>query len=371
MTTTILFGDLRTGRITDTIDATGCAWAQVANDAGAVDGVTVESHEVRAKDLYRAAPAAKTFLAVDVDGRLQEAGPLWSRSWDENATRGWVTLGAAGLWSLFDHRKVLPVLAAGQRVQTAVTTVTGTDLGGIARALVAQALTHTGGDLPLVLPPATAGDRTETFHGWQLLDLGDQLRQLTRREANPPDIRFLPRYTTDRLGIEWVMQVGTEDNPALTQVGDDWYFDATAARSPVVKITTDEDATVMGQRAWVTGSGQDQDTVMGTAYDPTLVDAAWPLLEVEELRSTVIEQGTVDGHAVNLRDRSARPVEVWKVQVRASAALEVLPGHYARVIPRRDHPWLPAGEAFMRVKSKSGDLGDTVTLEMYAVQGRI
>lgn len=367
--TTLLFGDLRTGRITDTLDATTCNWTQVNNDAGAVDQVVVPEREVRRKDLRRTARAARTFLAVDIDGRIQQFGPIWSRTWDDE--RQQLTLGAAGLWSLFDHRKVLPVLAAGQRVQDAVTTVSGTDLGGIGQYLVAQAMAHVGGNLPVILPELRAGDRTETFYGWELLDVGDQIRQLTKRETAAPDIRFRPRYTADRLGIEAVMETGTEDTPLLTQIGDDWYFDTTVPKSPVLNISTDEDATVMGQRAWVTGSGQEQDVRIGTAYDPTQVNDGYPLLEVEEMRSNVIEQATLDGHAENLRDRSARPIEIWKVTVRAEAAVEVLAGDYARVIVPADHAWLPAGEAFMRIKTKSGDLGDTVTLDMYPVAGTV
>lgn len=365
----MLFGELRTGRITDTLDVTGCLWSQENNDAGAISNVTVPMREVRAKDLRQAAPAARTYLAVDVDGELQEAGPIWSRVRGEDD----VTLGAAGLWSLFDHRKVIPVLAAGQRVQDATTTVSGTNLGGIARALVAQAMTHAGGDLPLVLPPALAGDRTETFHGWELSWVGDELRQLTQREAFAPDLRFRPRYTADRMGIEWVMEAGTEDAPLLTQTGEDWYFDASVPQSTVVNIQTDEDATAMGMQAWVTGNGMEQDILIAEAYDPSLIDAGWPRLEVESgsEHSNVTDVLTLLGHAINLRDRSARPVEVWKVRVQASAAAQVLAGHYAHVTAHPDDAWLKGEQAFMRVKSKSGDLGETITLDMYSVAGRI
>lgn len=369
MTTTILFGDLRTGKITDSLDVTGASWKVLSNDAGSVDSVVIEAHEVAAKSLYYQAAAAKTFIAADVDGTLQEAGPLWSRGWDDKAYQ--LTLGAAGLWSLFDHRKVIPVLVAGQKVQSVTTTVSNTDYGGIARALVAQALTHVGGNLPLALPAALAGTHTETFPGWQLLALGDQLRQLTKRETAAPDIRFRPSYTADKLSIQWAMEVGTQAAPLLAQTGDDWYFDHSVAKSSVENISTDEDATQMGQRGWITGNGQDLDTVIGSAYDSTLVDAGWPLLEVDELRSNDTAQATVDGYAANLVARSARPITVWNVVVSAAAAAQVLPGHYARVTPKKNHPWLPPGERRMRVKSKSGDLGETVTLEMYPLQATL
>lgn len=363
-TTTVLFGDLRTGRITDTLDVTGCGWAQVLNDAGAVDGVTVEEHEVRGKKLRRSAQATRTFLAVDVDGRIQEAGPIWSRGWNDSGD-GQLTLGAAGLWSLFDHRKVLPVLTG--RVQDAVTVVSGTDLGGIGRALVAQAMTHLGGDLPLILPEETAGDRTETFPGYKLQWVGDQLRQLTTREQVAPDIRFRPRYTADKLSVEWVYEAGTEDAPLLTQTGDDWFFDRTVPNSPVVNVSTDEDATAMGQMAFVTGEGSEEGTLIARAWDFTQVNDGFPFLEVDESRPDVSDHATLSQHAINLRGRSARPIERWTVIVRAEAARDVLAGDYARIVNRRRHAWLPDGDAYMRVERKSGDLGGDVTLEMYEV----
>lgn len=364
-TTTVLYGDLRTGRIYDALDVTGCSWAQVLNDAGAVDSVTVEEHEVRAKQLRYTAPAAKTFLAVDIDGEIQEAGPIWHRGWDD-AGDGQLTLSAAGLWSLFDHRKVLPVLDPNIRVQDMNLGAAGTDLAGIAIVLLMQAQLHVGGNLPLILPAPLAGTRTETWPGFQLAWLGEQIRQLTTRE-NGPDIRFRPRYTADKLGVEWVMEAGTEEAPRLVQAGDDWYFDRTVRNTPVVNVTTDEDATVMGQRAWVTGEGQAEGTLIATAYDPTQVDDGYPLLEVDKAYSTVNQQDTLDSHAAELVAKSARPIERWKVVVRAEAARGVLPGHYARVVNRAGHAWLPDGESFLRVEKKTGDLSGDVTLEMYEV----
>jgi hypothetical protein len=364
VTTTLLFGDLRGGRIHDTLDVTGCGWEQVANDAGTITQTVVEAHEVRRK-LKGQMFTAKSFLAVDVDGRLQEAGPVWSLAW--NDVNRQLTIGAAGLWSLFDHRSVLPVITdPTQTVQQQVTQVAGTDLGGIGRALVSQAMTHLGGDLPLVLGADTIGDRTETFYGWQLAKIGDQVRQLTTREGGP-DIRFRPDYTSDRLGVQWFYEAGTEDSPLLTQAGDDWYFDQTVPRSPVLNIDTDEDGTQMGMLAWATGNGSEADILMAHWSDLTLIGEGWPLLEVFEADSTVEDQDVLDEHAQNLAERSARPPVAWKVAVKGSAAREVLAGHYARVIVKNDHPWLPAGETFLRVAKKSGDLTDKVTLTMYPI----
>ena len=369
MTVTLLYGDLRTGRITGTIDATACTWQVTANSPAPITADITE-RTVRDLDLRSNAQAARCFLAVDVDGRLQEAGPIWSRSWDDD--NGTLRLGASGLWSLFDHRYVLAALSTLPLPRQYIR-LSGATLGGIAKSLVLQAMDWTGGSLPLTLGLGTAaGSRTETFPGWKLLKVGDQLRELTAREVDAPDIRFRPRYQADRRYIEWVMDTGDDTDPLLHQTGADWVFDANARKGPVVSISTDEDANLMGMRALESGQGSEEDTLMSSAYDQTLIDAGWPLLEVSELRSTVEQQDTLNGHAENLLRRSARPIETWTVTVRAQAAAEVLPGDYCQVAPRKSSAWLGReGTAYMRVKSKSGDLGDDVKLDMYAVAGRL
>lgn len=381
MTTTLYYGDLRTGQVIDELVPTGCSWKQVLNTAGQVDQVTVAGAEVRAKQLRRSCPAARTFLVVDVDGVLQEGGPVWSRTWD--ADKRQLTLGAAGLWSLWDHRLVVPVLAAGQRVQGATYTPTPSDLGGLARQLVGLAMSHTGGQVPLVhSAPVPAGDRVETYYGWELANLGNELRQLTQRQVAAPDIRFRPRWATgSQLRVEWVMEAGTEAQPLLTQIGDDWVLDASVRKSQVLKLGTDEDATLMGWRGWVTGNGMEADILIGLEdRAPDYVAAGYPLLEVEESRSTVTEQETVDGYADALVDRSGRPVETWTAEVTTALGRDILAGDYCRVIPHPTDPWLGSptgawgpgeGEAFMRVKSKSGGLGDRVKLTMYDVAGQV
>lgn len=382
MTTTLYYGDLRTGRVTDVLKATGASWQQTLNGAGQVDQVTVAGAEVRAKQLRSSCRAARSFIVADVDGVLQEGGPVWSRTWD--AEKRQLTLGASGLWSLFDHRLVVPVLAAGQRVQDVAFTPTPSDLGGIARQLVVLAMSHVGGSLPLVHAAAVpAGDRTETFPGWELANLGEELRQITRRQVAAPDIRFRPRWKSgSTLAVEWVMETGTEARPLLTQAGDDWFLDASVARSPVLRLNTDEDATLMGWRGWVTGNGMEANILIGR-YDLAAQYAALghPLLEVEESRSTVTEQATVDGYAEALVDRSARPVETWTADVTARVGRDILAGDYCQVTPHPTDPWLGSptgkwapgeGQAYMRVKSKAGSLvNDRVRLTMYDVAGSV
>jgi hypothetical protein len=365
VTISLLIGEVRTGRITVTLDGgevpTSLRWTDELNRAGSLDGVTIPSPVVAKYDLRQLTYGARCFMAVEVDGRIKVGGPIWGRAWDWE--KGELTLSAAGLWSLLDKRKI----EDDATYPSGLLTFSGVSLGGLAVSLVSHMLGHIPPytNLPVVLPTVEPGDNEESFARWEILDYGEQLRQITQRAVDAPDIRFAPRRTAaDPRFIEWVMQVGTEGQPSLTQGGPDWVFDTSAPRSSVLGISTDEDATQMAQKVWVTGNGSEADQKMASNSDLTLVDLGWPLTEVDESHPTVDDYDTLLGHADNLLARSNRPIEVFKVSVRAEAAREVSPGDYCQVIVKGD-PWLGDMDRTMRVQKVSGDLSDTLTLDMF------
>lgn len=363
-----------TGRITDTLDdrdgVTGLRWTDTLNGTGSIDSVTVPESVVRDLKLRQRTHGMRMSLAVERDGYLKQAGPITSRSWDWE--RGQATFGAQGIWHYFDRRIVHPTTISFSNPSINTLTVTDKSLGGIARALVAQALAvgTAGMDpawtaLPIVLPADEAGTHTETFPLWKMQDYGEQLRQITRRATNAPDIAFRPRRRADDARfVEWVMQVGTEATPALSQGGPDWVFDTSVPRSPVLGISTDEDATQMAQQVWVTGNGMEESILLAGGYLTELLKLGWPLLETDATYPTVEDSATLFGHSEALLARSNRPVEVFKVSVRADAARQVLPGDYCRLVTKGDS-WLGDMDRTMRVKSISGDLSDTVQLDMF------
>lgn len=357
-----------TGRITDTLDdrdgVTGLRWTDTLNGTGSIDSVTVPESVVRDLQLRQRTHGMRTSLAVERDGYLKQAGPITSRSWDWE--RGQATFGAQGIWHWLD-RRIISSTSSTPPLQAQKLTVAGKSLGGIGRYLVYH-VTQVHGALyapPIVLPADEAGDRTETFPQWKLLRVGPQLREITQRETAAPDFAFpARRRTDDARSIEWVMRAGTEAKPALSQGGPDWVFDASAPKSPVLGISTDEDATQMGTNAWVTGIGQEEDILMSLTGSVELPRLGWLQTDVDESRPSVEVQATLDGHAASLLARRNRPVEKFKVAVRAEAARQVQAGDYCRVVTRGDS-WLGDMDRTMRVKSISGDLSDTVQLDMF------
>lgn len=355
---TWLVGDLRTGRVTATLPVRpGATWAVVHNVPGRLTVTLPLADDLAAavNPLVTAAPA-RCFLAADYDGVILEAGPIWGHDYDD--TTGDLAIGAAGMWSLLDHRFVLPVLADLTTAPAAETTVQRATLAAIARALVEQAMTHTGGDLPIVLPadePGTA--HTRTYLGSDLAKVGEKLKDLTQVEDGP-DLALRPRYVDgDRTRIEWALVAG---DPFLVQAGPDWVWDATVPESGITGISVATDATSMATRAWVTGNGAGQDQKVGVVDNTELVDLGYPLLEVDEDRTTTTVQATVDAHARDLSARAARPVQTWTITVRADQAPLLgtyAVGDWASVVVPKSHRYLPGGQYRTRIVgiASSGD----------------
>jgi hypothetical protein len=370
--TTYIIGDLRTGRRIQTVPALSGPWSDVLNDAGDLScTVSLRDETVQRLGLKESAKPGKAFLAA-LDGDLVlQAGPIWTH--DYNASTGWLTMSAVGMWSYFDHRRVLPVLAG--RLPTDPTTNTRytaisadpndpwpvdtrKSYQGMARALVAQAQTWTGGNVPVILPAEIAGDRERTYRGADLTVVGDALRDLTKLEGGP-DIRFQPRLTTDRLGVEWVLQVGTPTQPLLFSAVEPT-FTVGSPKSPVTDFETMVNGRKVATNVYTSGGRAADEVLMALSGNPALIDQGYPVLEaVDSSRATVTEQATVDAFAEELAMRTSAPTETWSFRHRTSeqpplAGYAV--GDFARVRVLNDlyHGTIDP-PVRMRILSRSGD----------------
>jgi hypothetical protein len=396
-TFTALVGDLRTGRITNRLPLTGCTWQQ--GGAGSISGAVVNVNDalVAALDPYHTAAPPKAFLCLQYDNTILAGGPIWTHRYTRSA--GTVTMGAGPIESIFDHRPVLPVMALPLAIgaaQTAVTTYpTGSNmsLGDIAVALVTQALTHTGGNLPIVFPAAqgkTPG-ATRTYPGYDLSVVGAMLAELSAIANGGPEIAFRPRIKASDPGyVEWVMLVGTPAQPLLTQGGADWVFDASAPKSMVSDIDVDVDATGMGTRQWVTGSGTGTGIMLSQADSVVLTSAGYPLLEnTDATHNNVTVQATLDNYATQDLTQGSRPDAIWKLRVRNDGApadpLTGVPwpnmpagpklgqyqkGDYVQVVVGPG-PYLPPGRRRARLLQIDGDLGQECTLTLATMSAEV
>ena len=365
-------GDLRTGLITATFPLTGTSWSRPLKDAGTGSGTLdlTDPDNVALSPRYTAAPA-RSFWMIEWDSVPVWGGIIWSHKYTRKPSRQ-LTLGAAGLPSLWDHRKVLPALGyASAPLAAANTDLTALSLGTIAKRLVQQAVAAVGGNLPLVLPADVAGTGERHYNAFDLPWLGDMLTALGE-VADGPDIEFVPRRVEGNSSyIEWVMRAG---NPYLTQAGDPWLWDDTVPESAVTDLSVDIDASKLATRAWVPGTGSEQQMLLGLREDLTLVGAGYPLLEVEDTtHKTTLEQTTLDAHADDLIARRARPIEQWSLKVRAD--MPPVLGAYApgdaAVVAVEGDPYIDDGDHALRILGISGNDTAEVTLNVAATAAAV
>jgi len=406
MTRSILVGEVRTGRRIATIPVSSATWSVAHRGTGDISvDIPLNAGEFRRLErvihgqypsgslfpgpttfptaeaaVWRAGQGlrpefltaiepARTFLAILEGDSVLEAGPIWAHDFD--IATGVLKVKASGWRSIFDHRLVMAAIA-GTDWATWQVTYSGISLGTQAKRLIELLMSHTGGELPIVLPDDETAvddaDHTRTYKGFELATVQSRLDQLMG-VINGPDIRFDPRLTADRMGVEAVMRVGTEAEPLLFQAEADHVWDFRAPRGGVSGLSVHRDAGGLASRSWVTGSGMDEALPMARADDPTLTDGGFPLLEVSESRSSVEVQSTLDSWAAGNLAAAAAPWMTWSATVRADMSPllgSYRCGDFAKVWVPKAHPYLslllPAGFHRARIVNIAGDLGPNVNL---------
>lgn len=329
-------------------------------------------------EAWSASAEAKSYIAVAwVDAKTGsehwiEAGPVWAREHDDETNM--LDLGGAGLESYYDHRKVVQVLADMQTVATSTTTFTAAELSLIAKRYIELAHAHAGGALPVILPSDAdlggAGTAHERTHpGYQLKNLGEALRDLTK-VLGGPEVQFVPqRRTDDPRFLEWVMRVGTPvTDMMLYQFGgvdDPWVLDRTVPKGPVKKVRISSDASKMAFRRFGSGQGQGEGRPVRVVSDTSLVDAGYPLLEAETSSPSASEPTTIEANAAGELSRTKRPGQTITITCDATQFWKACPsfraGDFLSLVVKA-HPILGTGPAALRSVALSGG-GDTVEIQ--------
>jgi len=332
MSTRYIIGNLRTGRrILDLPVMTG-QWGCRYLTAGTIN-VTVDLNDpdVQALELFNTATPTQSFLAVVEGDTIMEAGPVWVRNYSRDTRT--LELAAKGMGSYFNHRLILPLLAASVGVdQFTIPDPTDTSktmanpaltssysalsLGTIAKRLVEQARLWTGSDLPIVFQADEAGTHEKDYLGLDFKPVMQAIEDLANREDGP-EFSFQPRFTADMLGVEWLFRTGTNASPLVTSESAP-LWSVTAPKSPVSNLTISEDGSRQLSLGWQVGGRQTDTVLVARAYAPTLVDAGFPLMEdIDSSHSTVSEQPTLDSYATAMVRAGLSPYEVWSFTAEA------------------------------------------------------
>lgn len=373
-------GDLLTGRIYSNPPLLGTSWSNVMDDAGTLTGTAkLADPKVQALNLYSTAAPCKTFLAVgyeDATGQqtLLEGGPIWTHQYDD--TTGDLTIGAAGLWTYFDHRKVEQILATLINPATFPTIYAGLSLGTIAKRLVQLAQSHTGGNLPIVLPGDVAvvdptGQHDRTYNGYDLAWVGTELRNLTG-VIGGPEIAFRPSFAATPGFIQWTMVTGTEADPLLHQAGADWTLDNNAQAGALGGVSVAIDGTSMGDEAWVKGNGDAEGALIGHVLQSTLTSQGYALFEVEVTGHDSTELvATLNGYASAALASAARPTNTFTLKLQRDQSPSVAQyqvGDYVKLLVGDNHRYYPPGLTIRsRIVQRTGDDTDLVSVQLAPV----
>jgi hypothetical protein len=362
--TQLIIGDLRTGRRILDLPHTSLNWTLTRNTAGTIRAtVPLNPRMIRKLDLQNATTPAKTFMCVIENDIPLEAGPIWRRTYSK--ATGMLELTAGGLWTYFDHRQIVPLLtddqgvidpATGESAAWGNTDLVNFSYGTIAKKVLEQSMLWTGGDLPIVFQADEVGTYERHYLGANLTKIGEALRDLVALVSGV-DIRFVPRRTADRLGIEWMLQTGTLAAPEL-RAATPHVWDYSVEKPAVRNLQTEDDASRMTGQAWFTGGRQAGISQIVRDIAPALVDAGYPLLEsVDSTHSDVSESDTLMAYAQNATLLGRAPLSAWSFEVRADVAPRVgsyLPGDLVTLKIAND-PWIREAPYTRDISSISGD----------------
>ncbi len=363
MVVQFFIGDFLTGRRIQRVPALSGSWSEVLNGAGSVScTVTLRDPDVAALDLPNTATEGKAYLAA-VDGDLVlQAGPIWAHRYSDDDR---LTLNAGGAWSYFDHRVILPYPTTDPTDPASDTNIVSS-LQGIARAWVAQDQGWPNADVPVILPAAIPGTNERNEAGANLASVGQRLSQITQVEGGP-DIQFAPRFQSDRLGVEWVMRIGTPEQPLLFSP-QEVTFDVSAAQSSVSNLQISTSGVGIASTVYASGGRSADRVLIAVAENPGLLDQGFPaLVRVDSSFSTVSEQSTMQAHADGLAELSARRLVGMSFEHDLSSRPFIESfgvGDFVRV-KFRGHAYMGTQVLRMRVTGRSGDaVGEKVRVDL-------
>ncbi len=363
----VLIGDLLTGRKILDVPFLGASWASELNGPGSVTAtVDLRDPDVVSLGMGNAATLGKTFLAIESEGRILEAGPIWSRNYDR--TEKVLTLTGAGLWSYFDRRSLLPHIgdrpvvdpATGESAEYANSTWKNLHLGTIGKRMIEQSMTWPNSALPIVFEDDKPGDHERTYKGAELPVIGQMLQNLTEVE-NGPDIAFVPERTPDGLGVRWRYVSG---DPRISSIRAH-IIDGSVPGAAIDELTVSESASEMGALGWCSAGRSGDEAIIERAFNQESLAAGFPLMErVDSSRSSVSVAATALGYAVELARTGSKPRSAWSVSLHTGGDGEPRYTDYSVgdfvYFKIAGDPFIPDEKYKRRIVNMSGSAADPV-----------
>jgi hypothetical protein len=353
--------DLLTNTPVAEVPLSGVTWSLALNDDGSMSG-TIPSGVARGRADLRSLLHARTAIYVLRDGDIVAGYILW----DDQPTPAGLQISEGncqGFLSYFNRRRISTTLTYLQQDQFA-----------IAENLIARAQAVTNGDIGIELVGTRSGVlRDRTYDGTEIKNLREALLQLgavengfdqtiavSRGSDGAPRRRqaatgLVLEYPGNVLDYQW-QRLGSSLATTVWAIGG----------TPTTATTDDAELPALRSRA---------DNV-------TLTNAGWPVLETDVSFTDVIEQPTLNAHAVGEALADSGIVVVPTITVRADdpPLPSLMVGDEVRVRITDDSfggtPDIPAVDQIARITKITVTVPDsadveTVQLDLSAVVVRL
>lgn len=311
------------------------------------------------RELYHyRVPRKFTVTIAEDDGRVRGAGVLSlpSAKTDRDGKHQLVFPGV-GIESIFERRYVLPpnywpiVDSGGFPIPARDTRYVGVEYGTMMKRLYAQAVSHPGGQLPVVWEPDRAGAHEKSWaasDGKGVQEAVEDISQL----AEGVEWDWVPHLDeNDRL--TWSLITGTDAEPELaSSYVHTWQAGGT---DPGIRNLEDKISPEFMCQTAIFAGGKEADGIMlARATGSDLIDAGIPLSEIwDTSHSSVSRQETLNGWAQKRLSEGSTPTAYWSFDVRSDRAIALRHGDWCDIDVYK-HWSIPDGSYRRRIVEVSG-----------------
>jgi hypothetical protein len=321
----------------------------VAADLGA--GATVGARRSSRVDLTR---TWSRTLVQCWDGKPIYAGIIVGKATKPNGT---VTINTVEFRELLKYRTTFGISGYNGKADEQLL-ITNKSLAGIAGYLIWDVMQGptVNWQLPLNLPDrAIAGTQDRTYHEFNLPVIETELSAI-QNTSGGPDVDFEPSWASDNT-LQWTGRVGDLDGNLL-----EWNLgaDQTAASD----FGFMEDGNRQGNVFYAVGNGSDRDMLLATSS--TLLSPEEPALERFVRYSQEKRQNVLQAHANEDLRAYKDPTRQYSLTMQADGTPGVQQLRLGQPLRTytEDHDWLTDGWLEHRLIGFSGDLSNTIKLQL-------
>ncbi len=328
-----------------------------------------------------AMPGKRLLLATyDTDSGDEvavEGGPIWRLSW--SLSTGALQIGGFGLWTYFDHRKLLDAVLMKLVEETPALVFSGS-LAQIAHDIVAEILEAFPQSVPVTLPDRASlgtGQHVRTYPAHELGDAGERLKQLVE-VVDGPEVQFAPRLVVKGGAkyVEWDMRTATEKTASmLVQDGPHHVLDARPVGSGVKDIKVDIDGTILASRGFAAGQGAGEGRPVELVSSDFLTSSGWPVLDAEATSTdSVSERSTLRAHAAGRQQLGNRPLRTVTVDWERDTApglAAMRPGDWCDLTIGGVHPGVDGTTEQRIVQMAGGNGADAAFISLAMQEGAL